>query len=181
VAPSLAQGKIGGCQSKHPAKGSGQVRSIGKSGAMSSGRDCGAINQVAGRPLQAEPKNIRPQGNAHRLSENVHEMRSRQAGYASQVLQRKIIRNPELLAEMLEHAIDPRMNLHGAAPIQQFCSHHRSTRASVGVLPKAARQCATWPSEIREMSPPRRSCKYRSLLLAWFSAWWQRGSYVTRG
>ena len=46
MAPSLPQGKIGGCQSKHPAEGSGQMRSIGKAGAMSSGGDAGAINQV---------------------------------------------------------------------------------------------------------------------------------------
>src|SRR5215469_10447346 len=99
------------------------MRSIGKPGAMSRGGDTVALHQVAGCPLQAEPENIRAQGNAHRLSENVHEMRWRQAGYASQGLQGKIIRDPQLLTEILEHAIHTGMNLHGATPMQQLCSH----------------------------------------------------------
>jgi len=53
---------------------------------MSSGRNSGAIDQVAGCTLQPEPENIRPQGNANRLSENMHEMRLRQTGYARQCL-----------------------------------------------------------------------------------------------
>src|SRR5262252_3204413 len=99
------------------------MRSIGKTCAMSRRGDAVALHQVAGCPLQAEPENIRAQGNTHRLSENVHEMRWRQAGYPSQGLQGKIIRNPRLLPEVFEYAIHTGMNLHGAAPMQQLCSH----------------------------------------------------------
>src|SRR5215472_15785729 len=99
------------------------MRSIRKPGAMSRGGDSVAIDQVAGCPLQAEPENIWTQGNAHRLSKNVHEMRWRQAGNASQGLQGKIIRDPQLLPEVFEHTIHTGMNLHRAAPMQQLCSH----------------------------------------------------------
>src|SRR5215469_7826685 len=61
-AHSLAQGKIGWCHSEHSAKGSGQMRSIGKPGAMSRGGDGGATHQVASCPLQPEPEDIRRRG-----------------------------------------------------------------------------------------------------------------------
>src|SRR5262249_20790895 len=122
-AHALAQGKIARRHSEHSAKGSGQMRSVGESCAMSGGSDTGAIYQVAGCPLQPEPENIRPERNAHRLSENVHETRLRQARYASQGLQRKIIRPSKLLPEVFEYAIYPGMDLHWATPVQQLCSH----------------------------------------------------------
>jgi hypothetical protein len=77
-----------------------------------------ARHQVAAGPLQPEPQNIRPQRDSHRLRENVHETRLRQARNAGQRLQREIIRKTKPLAEVLEYTIYARVNPHRAAPIK---------------------------------------------------------------
>ena len=51
-AHSLPQGKVGRCHSEHSAKGSCQVRRVGKPGIVSSCGYTGASHQVAARPLQ---------------------------------------------------------------------------------------------------------------------------------
>jgi hypothetical protein len=74
-AHSLPQGKIGGCHSEHPAKGSCQVRRVGKPGIVSGCSYAGARHQVAAGALQAQPENVRPERSPHRLSKNVHKSR----------------------------------------------------------------------------------------------------------
>jgi len=64
TAHALAQGKVGRCHSKHSAKGSCQVRRVGKPGIVSSCGYTGARHQVAACSLQTEPKNIRPKSNS---------------------------------------------------------------------------------------------------------------------
>src|SRR5438552_12683371 len=74
-AHSLAQCKVGRCHSEHSAKGSCQVRRVGKPGIVSScGYTC-ASHQVAAGPLQTQPENIWLESNSHRFGENVHETR----------------------------------------------------------------------------------------------------------
>jgi len=117
-AHSLPQCKVGRCHSEHSAKGSCQVRRVGKPGFVSScGYTC-ASHQVAAGPLQTQPENIWPESNSHRFGENVHETRLRQARDAGEGFQRKVIRNAKLLAQMLEHKTYAWVDSHGAASMK---------------------------------------------------------------
>ena len=123
AAHSLPQSKVGRCHSEHSAKGSCQVRRVGKPSTVGSCGYTGASHQVAAGSLQSQPEDIRSERNSRRFGENVHQTRLRQARNASQRLQREIIRNAKLLVQMLEYKTYARVDSHGAAPMKEFRSN----------------------------------------------------------
>jgi hypothetical protein len=79
---------------------------IGESGTMCGFGNAGASHQFPGGPLQPEAENIGSQGDTDRLRKNVHEARARQPGNVCEILQRRFIRNSELLVQEPGHAFD---------------------------------------------------------------------------
>src|SRR5215471_2044575 len=117
LAHPSAKFEVGGSGAEHSPERTGQmcpIRKAGDVGRLGRGR---SIHQLTRASLNAEPQKIAPERNTNRFREDVHETRWRKTRYRGQGLQREIFSPPKSLPDVFEHAIDCRVNLHGAAPV----------------------------------------------------------------
>jgi hypothetical protein len=96
---------------------------VGEAGDICGLRGRRSVHELIRSPLKSKPKNIRTEWHTYGLGKDVHQTRRRKAGDGRQGLQRNVRSFTKVVAKIFENAADARMNLHGLAPVQEFCAN----------------------------------------------------------